>query len=239
MNPTPPTSTDRAPSRRTRLWRLLLMVTVLMCAAGAWAFVQWERPPAYWQAARLLLLRDQAATAAAAEDLERRLVGQVTRIGRDGDTDVIEITYAQANAWLMKNLRPWAAHQEIQIPKPLGQMILAPQGEAWVLGIAIKTAEIDQIISIGFDLQLLDSGQAALHITSVRAGRLPIPIASVLAHLRKSGRADSLAPFERLVAGEPFDPVTSHPGHAVKRLRLVGISTSPLGIKLTLKAEAP
>ena len=217
------------------------MLVVLVCLAGTWGVVQWQRVPAYWEA-RAQVVQNPVAADSAASDLERRLVRQVSQIGRDADTatatETITIDFYQANAWLKMKLKAWALHQDITIPAPLKDIIIALEGDQLVVGFALETPEIEQVFSVNFDVRILPSGEAVVEVTGVRAGRLPIPISAVLKHLRKSVPSEAIDPVAKLLAGDPFDPVTAHPGNDGQRLRVVGFDADHRGIAITFAAEA-
>lgn len=237
MNLLPPSTNPRR-RRRISVRGVILALAALLCLAAVWVVVQWQRRPAYWQRHDQFMQMPAAEVTALADQLESRMVRQVSQTGRNGDTTTIVIGFDEANAWLMMNLGAWARHQQISIPEPLSDMMVALEGGRPVIGFALATPEVEQVFSIAFDVRMLASGQAAIQIAGVRAGRLPIPISAVLEHLRKSVPPEILDPVEQLVAGDPFDPVTPHPGHAAKQLRLVGFEVTSQGVALTLKAEA-
>ena len=233
--PQPPTDSPRR--RRRTLRNVTLVIIALLCVAGSWAVVQWRRVPEYW-AAHEQVAPDPVLAAVAADELESRVLREVSQSGREADITTITIRYDQANAWLKMNLRQWAAHQQVTIPSSLRDIVVAQEGGIPVVGVAIKTDEIDQVFSLSLNLRMLESGQARVQVARVRAGRLPVPLVGIFGHLRKSIPAEVLEPVEQFVAGTPFDPVMPHPGHEAKRLRLVRFEVTDDAVVLTFRAEA-
>ena len=236
----PDKSTQEPKRRRVSLGRVVLVAVILACLAGLWVVWQWRRKPPCWSEHDRLQQMSAETLDRMAEQIERRTLREVSQIGRvggDGDTATVEFPFDQTNAWLMVRMKDWALHQSVSLPKPLGDLVVASDGDKPVVAFELKTEEVDQVFSIGFDVRLPAPGKVTASIDSVHAGRLPIPVGAVLEHLRKSVPRDAIEPMAKLLAGETFDAVFDHPGHEGKRLRVVGFEVKPDAVAVTLEAE--
>jgi len=223
--------------RRISVGGVALVLAFLFCIAGLWIVWQWNRKPACWREHDRLKQMPVETVERMADRIENRMLSEVSQVGRNGDTATIVLPFEDVNAWLMMKLDDWAANQEIVIPKPLGDFVVASRGDRPVVAFALETEEVSQVFSVTFDVRLPAPGKLVVQIDSVHAGRLPIPVDAVLKHLRKSVPQHVLEPLEKLAEGEPFEAVVDHPGNAAKCLRVVGLDVADKGVAIALKAE--
>lgn len=223
--------------RRISVGGVVLAIAIVFCLAGLWIVWQWNRKPACWSEHDRLKQMPAETVERMAKQIENRMLSEVSQIGRNGDTTTIVVPFEDVNAWLMVKLDDWAANQEIAIPKPLGDFVVASESDKPVIAFALETEELSQVFSVAFDVRLPAPGKLVVQIDSVHAGRLPIPVQAVLEHLRKSVPQNVLEPLEKLADGEPFEAVVDHPGNTGKNLRVVGFDVDARGVAVALKAE--
>jgi len=233
----PKQSANRSGRRRISVSAVVLAIVTVFCVAGLWLFWQWHRKPVCWQEHDRLAQLSKATITKMADTIESRLLREVSHIGRESNTARIVIPFDQANAWLLLRLEEWARHQDVLIPAPLGDRMVAGDDGQLVIAFAIRTEEIDQVFRAAFDVELLEPGKLTLKVASVHAGRLPIPIGAMVKHLRKSVPKYVLTPIEQLLDGEPVEAVFDHPGHSARSLRVVGFEVESQSVAITLQAR--
>lgn len=223
--------------RRISVGGVVLALAIVFCLAGLWIVWQWNRKPACWREHDRLEQMPAEAVERIADRIESQVLSEVSQVGRNGNPATIVLPFEDVNAWLMMKLDDWALNQQITIPKPLGDFVIASRGNKPVVAFALETEEVSQIFSVAFDVRLPAPGKLVVQIDSVHAGRLPIPIQAVLKHMRKSVPQHALEPLEKLARGEPFEAVVDHPGNTGKSLRVVGFNVDARGVAVTLEAE--
>lgn len=260
----PRTATEQAaagPPRRSlgrRLARiasvLLLTLIAAVSVAGIIGYWMWQGVPDYWEEAQRLYENPESAEAdEMAEELENRTSRELSSVSprpRTGDdatppTRTLHLSYQRMNAWLARRLELWLANQDLALPEAIERpMVTRTGGGELVLAFRARLPELEQVMSIVFDVEVLEDGQARLHWRRTLVGRLPLPSQwvreQVVEHMAEQGAAEQrprgMMALRDVLDGEPFDPLI--PVDGTRHARVIGVSVGESGVDLTLRIES-
>lgn len=239
---------------------IVLVIIIALSVAAGIGYWMWTSQPDYWQARQTQL----AATTpedmrTQAEELEMRISTLVTSIRRPSaapttatdaaagrapssstpDIRTVEMTFDEANAWLATRLESWLAHQGRTLPSQVSQFMLAPEGDNLVLAFFVQTREMQQVVSVPFHIESLQTGQARLHVEEIRGGTLPLPAETLIAQLQQQAPANlpsaELARFASALDGETFDPTFKIDNH--RQARLINLNVDDNTITATIRID--
>jgi len=216
---------------------VVLAIIAVVCIIFISVWLMWEMTPSWWKNNEAYLAAHDADLPQVANDIETRLISELSQADSDGERTVIEVPYDQANAWLRHRFPQWARNQGHTIPPPLSNFMIAHDRGRPVLAFAVTTPEIEQVFSMRFDVNITSRGVARVKLDDFKAGRLDIPAETLIEHLRNKLPAYNIGDLVRLIEGLRFDPVFKHPGHTSRNLRVVGFEANESAIRLTVEAE--
>jgi hypothetical protein len=236
-----------APKRRRWrgcLWGVLV-VAVLMALGGAWAWRLWKRVPAAWTRNQAFLAAtDNATLLEMADNLEKRLLAELTDPGLDGTAAgnvnqprTIHVSMQEVNAWLAVKLPTWAANRGAVLPPEMSGYMVASEGQDLVVAFQYQSPRVTQVISVVIGLDIQPTGQAELSVRHVRGGELPLPPGTVVNQVKKAiaARSAQNSDINAIIDGRPFDPLVDI--DAARRLRLLGYRLDADGADVTIRTE--
>ncbi len=156
-----------------KLLIILCSGTVLLVAAvGVLVWLSWQ--PQSWYAPPDF---SNPEVAKLADRAEYRLNEEFHKIRSEDDTWRLRISDEALNAWLSGRLEGWLTHdQEIKIPDELqGMQVHATPSGLWVAAMVEMDGDSPRPIAIQLWITI-DAGMAAVSPTSVRLGKVPIPL---------------------------------------------------------------
>jgi hypothetical protein len=191
-------------------------------------------------------LHDSAAGGSAASSgTGSAMTGGSSGIGAtasDGKPDVrdIPMTSIEINAWLREELPKWLAFKGKSLPQGVSDITFATEGQRLVLGMRVKTAEIEQVVTLMARVETNpDKGSACIQDVSMRGGDLPIPADAINQHFGKDLAAKYAQEFkevQEILAGASFEPIINIQDDQ-RQGRLVGITVRPDGITTHVRIE--
>jgi len=178
----------RAPRRKRSTARLLLLtgsaVLLLTIAgltvAGVVMYWMWQSTPAHWQAVQRFKAthdpRDIERMAASVENHAAMRLSDIDTDATNGvSTRTLRLSFNQINAWLDRRLDDWLANQGAAMPDGLEDLMLTSKDGDLVLALRARNAQVDQVFSFVFAVNVQPDGRVRLKIKEVLAGTLPMP----------------------------------------------------------------
>lgn len=223
-------------SKRKLMTRISIGVITACILIGLFFAWRWNSQPAYWQDNEAQAKQHIDQLPDLANRFENKMISETSLLDTEGAVDTLVLPYDLANAWLRTKFPKWMNNQGYTIPPPFNDFMIATENGMPVIAFRLSTPEIEQVISMRFKVQL-QGENAHLQLDGCRAGRLSIPAESIIEHLSHKLPGYNIDPLIKLVRGLTFDPMTRHPGHTNRDLRLVGIQFMENKMVLTLKAQ--
>ncbi|WP_432799005.1 hypothetical protein [Poriferisphaera sp. WC338] len=91
----------------------------------------------------------------------------------------IQLTVDEMNAIVASQLPKWMSDRGYEMPVEIVEPMIAMDGEQLVLAFSYDTEYISQVFSAYFDLSFQSDGMAALSLSDLDAGRVPMPISGM------------------------------------------------------------
>lgn len=252
---------------------VLLGLIGLMTVAGAAGYWMWQGEPEHWEAIQSYFQQaDEAELTRMAEDVENRTLrelsqadGSTTRGAAStsgatsgsgsgsgsgdapelDDIRTLELSYRRINAWLAYRLEPWLENQNAELPEAIARPMVTTHRGDLVLAFRLELpdSQVSQVMSIVFDVEMVEAGRARLVWKRTFAGRLPLPsrwvrqqvIEQVAEQAGGERRPRELAALYEVLDGEPFEARLDI--DATRRARLVDLEVGESGVELTLRIE--
>ena len=184
-------------TRRRRRWPMVLLVLLgLLAAAAAWAWLKWSSTPAFWTRTQQTMGTLTAAQRQAiAASLEAKVTAALTKYDPTEDPDApkdrtLEITTAEANAWVQERLPMWLANRGAALPPELSQPTVAVEDGRVVVAARVEAEGLAQVVSVWAKPALDASGMLRLSDVRVRGGELPLPAKGVIDRFGRHVPAD-------------------------------------------------
>ena len=226
---------------------MLLLIAALTVAGGV-AYWMWQSTPDYWRAhQRAYENADPDTLTRMAESAEQRTLSDLSRtrgvaLEWQANTRTLELTYEQINAWLSQRLEPWLANQGASMPEAIRAPMLTERDGRLVLAFRAETPELNQVVSIFFDIELTDDGRARLHIRRILGGELPMPVDTILQRVAQQAsqgserrHSQAVRTLRRVLDGQSFTPII--PIDRQRRGRLIDLAVEDDRLLLTVRVE--
>ena len=185
---------DTGRIRRRRVRRFiaysLTIVIALITALGCWGYYQWENTPTYWTSNQKFLESTQSnevdQLAMSAENQVLNLFSmsmekdqQQTNASPKNKTKnqpiqkKLKLSNEQINAWLDRRLMAWVSNRNFQLPPEINSIMFHPENGAIALAFEYKKNQMQKVVTLLFEIQMLDNGQAMIQLTQLRGNSLP------------------------------------------------------------------
>ncbi|MBI1336599.1 MAG: hypothetical protein GC164_06520 [Phycisphaera sp.] len=233
------TNTQTPPRRAPRpmrfiFTRIVLVLVAMLIAVGGGAYLLSRGTPGYWKKAQRAI--DNTPTdqlSARGEALQQRVFNTFSRLGPTGSGDglsQLRIGVDEANAWLRTQLPYWQESRGRSMPAGVSQPMVAIQDGRVVLAFRFERESFDQVVSLFFDVKLVEAGRVRVKLAGVRGGRLPIPIQTLA---KMADPSDAKGGFlTAAIEGTTFDAVVRDSQHEVA---VVGIDVEKDAVVFTLR----
>ncbi|MFW6060592.1 MAG: hypothetical protein ACODAQ_10450, partial [Phycisphaeraceae bacterium] len=137
------------------------------------------------------------------------------------------------NAWLDQRLADWLANQGHALPEGLEQPMLMAEDGDLLLAFRVSTPRGEQIVSIVFNVEVVKPGRARLVVHRVLAGRLPVPMSTLIEQAARQGeQGETEVGAHRVLRGEVFEAVI--PIDRQRDGRLLDVEVTEAGVDVTL-----
>lgn len=166
--------------------RVVIIAIVVFVAAAVLALLGWmasQRPPEWWAPPRA----DDAQAMAVAENLERRLSEEISRVRPDEAPWAVRLHESQLNAWLALRMPQWIAHTGQQVDAQAQVRLVdgaieiamrragaAPEGEGPVGVLRIRPQVVDgrmhaEVDAVGLGSLALPGGVSDMAVRSAES----------------------------------------------------------------------
>lgn len=238
--PLPKAASSRPKPMRFLLTRIIVFILGLAVVAAVVVYALLSAEPDHWK--QNLHFRDitpRAQREALAESVQQRVFNALASLSDGRQQQVtIRVSVDEANAWLETRLPGWLTNQNIAMPDAIGDPMIAVSDDRLVTAFEYRSQQVNQIVSMTFDAKVVAPGQARLRLFNIRAGRLALPLQTLLDELRSRGGDDQrLNELTSVCEGEPFDANWTSQDGAV--CQLVGLDLHDDAVDLTFAARRP
>lgn len=240
-------STIKKRSRGVRILGLSFAAVLgLLCVAALVIYLAFQGRPSHWQSEQSRLAGvSEAQREAISESLRNRLMTQwsdpgdqspVTEADLFGHRRHIEVPYAELNTWIQSEGIKLLAEVGIKIPDSAQSAMVDSPGDGLLrISFEVKTKDVDQVISMSFDVTIADDGTLTSTLEQATAGRLPLPVDTAI-DLVASQTDDGI--MLDLMQGKPVPPVEL-PIDKSRAGRLVGVEVQPDVLIITRETVRP
>lgn len=224
----------------TRVLALLIGLTVVVVLV---ILLLLRSTPGHWkQNQRFLTRASTSELFSIAEAVQQRVANALFELdsGRS-DRVSVRVTTREANAWLFTRLPAWLAHQNIRPPPALADPMIAIVNRQLVLAFELRTEQVKQVVSVTADARVPAAGWATVELKSIKAGRLSLPLQTLLDQLRGHvGGAVSAEDWQRLVAHCAGEPIRARwRSNGGRSCQLAGLVVADDAVELTFTADKP
>jgi hypothetical protein len=193
-----------APKTRRRALILLAGLVLALVAAVGVAWHLSTRPPEWWHE----LPRDEPAVQAQAERVENGVVSELSRARpaeaqepyRSGEW-TLDITEAEANAWLGTRLRSWVQNRGGEWPRTVDAVQVSFRAGKIAIGVHLVEAGMDRVVSV-VGMPEVREGAVWLRIDRMAVGGLALPKGVILDQFGSLVRWESTAKILDAVEGQ-------------------------------------
>jgi hypothetical protein len=175
------------------------LLLVLLCGVGAALYALSRREPEWWY-------RPDAGTPLAAERVENQVVSELSLARPAQETGpyrsggwTLEVTQAEANAWLATRLRLWVENRGGRWPAQVEGVSVAFRPGRVLLGVKLGEGYGGRVVSGAASPEVREDGSVWLRVEGVSLGGLPVPANVVLERLRplvRGSGGEMIAAFE-------------------------------------------
>ena len=184
------------------LWTTLIVFLLFIAGVGVISYLFYGTPD-YWKP---LNAADPQVRASAVQ-VEARVSSEMTLIRPAADTWQVTVDEADANSWLATRLPQWLANQGVSgaaVGVLRASMFHFADGKIEI-ATQVNLAGMEQILRFAYDRDPASDadGPLRLRLASVMAGRLPLPVETVIGQLSQhfpAGTQKQLEDFNRGVA---------------------------------------
>ncbi len=199
------TSPQRRPPIVQSQRRLVLIVglclfVAIAVIAGSLYLASQQTPPFYAQA----LAQDPATARHASDVMLRQTAALVSDLRRAGQWQAI-YTAEQINGWLAYDVQRNHPHL---FPSGISEPRIAFGNDHLQIAFRWQKPGWSAIVSLEAELYLQEVNVVALRIRTARAGKLPLPLGSLLNDVAASGRELGLAVDQQQIEGDPLLLIT-------------------------------
>lgn len=147
----------------------------------------------------------------------------------------IDMGLAEVNDWLEFGLPKWLQQNGKQMPPTISEVSLASQDNQPVVMFRYRDKQINQVVSVRFQIQIYGEGEAKLTLHSLKGGELPVPVATLteimVSIFPVEMQGQVLPRIQAMVNGQEFDPSFPVRG-GIERRRLESYQISPEQLQL-------
>lgn len=186
------------------LFGALLAVVLLLTVLGASVWLMVRQAPTWWRT----IDPNDPQTQQLAQDIERGVSSMLSQRRPDEEPWAFRITAGQADAWLNVRLPRWLRNQDepIEWPPTLSQLQVHFDDDIVHLGLIQQLSGEGQILTAAIDPTLRE-GLLWCPVTTMGAGQLRLPAATLLAKLERSaleqaGDPEGVRDFFAVLRGE-------------------------------------
>jgi len=151
-------------------------------------------------------------------------------------TRSMAFTTQEINAWLNQRAPDWLANRGTPMPANVSRPMVAIQGEQMVAAFKYSSPEVEQVVSMFFDVKIDEQGKAQLKLNRIQGGNLPLPVEKLSQRL--AGGDDASESVKKLAAmfeGQAFDPVWDV--DKTRQARLLAFKPTAKGVEVTVRTQ--
>jgi len=151
-------------------------------------------------------------------------------------TRTLAFSTDEINAWLSRRAPQWLANRGTPMPSGVSQPMVAVDNRQMVAAFQYKSKEVEQVVSMYFNLAINSDGKAQLKLDRVQGGNLPLPVEQ-LSHRLASGNdaSESVKKIAAMFQGQQFDPVWDI--DQSREARLLGFKPTSTGLEVTVRTQ--
>jgi hypothetical protein len=179
----------------------LVAAALIVVIAGAYYAARQVRP-FYEQALRI----EPEVLQRGSRELESRATALYSDAKQQGQWQAL-FTAEQINGWLATQL---AANKESRLPKNFRDPRVAIAPNLLTLGFRTTSGGVDMVVTVDASVFLTEEGAVGIHLKSVRAGALPLPVMQLADELATACQKMSLPVRWTQQEGKPVALVELH-----------------------------
>ena len=214
----------------------LLVGFVVVVIVGGVLYARVTAEPTWWTPA----LAGDAGAAALAEEAEKGLTRVLSRERLTGEAWTVELTEAQANAWLATRLERWATSQHADWPQRMRGVRVEFEPGTVIVGVAVDVGGSTRYVSLALEPTDAEETEAAFRLGSAKVGVQSVPI-TTLRSVAGDVLADSSVPEEvrRVIQEGVIELPDAFAVDDARRVSIRGILIEPSRMLITFEAGAP
>ncbi len=183
------------------LFIVVLAISASVTTIAGWLYWASQQTPAFYAEA---LACSQTAAQQSSDRMLHQTAALLSDIRRPGQWQAI-FTADQINGWLAYDVERNHPHL---FPREVTDPRVAFENDRLMIAFRWRKPGWAAIVSLQAELYLQDINIIAVRIRNVRAGKLPLPIGSLLEEIAASGRELGLAVDQQLIEGDPLLLIT-------------------------------
>jgi len=151
-------------------------------------------------------------------------------------TRTIEFSTQEINAWLSKRAPQWLANRGTPMPSGVSRPMVAIKDDQMIAAFQYKSPEVEQVVSMYFDIRINEGGKAQLKLDRIMGGKLPLPVEQLSQRIAGGDDAsDAVKKLAGMFEGSEFDPVWDV--DKTRQARLLAFAPTETGLKVTVRTQ--
>ncbi len=154
-------------------------------------------------------------------------------------TERLRLTNAELAAMVTARLDEWMEQRGYVRPAEITDPMVVVEDGRWVLGFRYTSRHVTQVFTADADLRFHRDGTASLAVSSLTAGRVPVPTGAVGEYLQRRGgqedRAARIGAWLSQLEDVRFKPVLKVEHR--RRVRVTGCDMLDDGVELTVRVQ--